>query len=253
SPNHPGGQCGLARATRADTDTDWSFGSVYEVDVRTANDEHYHSAYWTPNGVVISRGDGPVRNMLSLWTCDDWDNYATANWTEYRGQGLGADDALPAIGRQPVGGCAHGSDTNKFYVGSDLDYDPIAEVTVPSTPTDGLSLRWIWGAHWAGRDRDNANKMTGWLSFTPHRNTPESPIVTGGTPNPVDEPDEASAGRVIVSLDGGTFAPIARLPSTTLSQNPIFQFGDDIVTLPKGESSDYAFSIPVPDTIHRLT
>ncbi len=120
-----GGQVGIIEATRADIDSDWSFGDIFKIPFEKEEDGvHFHTAAWTPRGVVLAMGDGNGLNENVLFTCDDWDDYTeSSNWTVVRrayGSGeYGGVDPEHGYANQ-WGGCVpHATDINKVIVGGD--------------------------------------------------------------------------------------------------------------------------------------
>lgn len=144
-----GGQWGIIEATRSDTGSDWVFGDIFKIPFeKEENGVHFHTAAWTPRGVVLAMGDGNGLNENVLATCDDWDDYTEAsNWTIVRraygsGEFSGVD---PEHGyANQWGGCVPSSTSiNKVIVGGDNVSAAIYSMEVLADLT--LEFQPLWG------------------------------------------------------------------------------------------------------------
>ena len=54
----------------------WQDGEFFLIDEHVEDGTHFHTAAWTPRGVVVAMGDASARNENILYTCANWDDYA---------------------------------------------------------------------------------------------------------------------------------------------------------------------------------
>jgi len=244
-----GGQVFLFDATRPDTRTAWSFGEFYLIDEHVEQDTHFHTAAWTPRGVVVAMGDGDALNENILHTCLDWDDYANPfNWTKHdRVYGAGTHPDLPAgTTANQFGGAVPGRDPNRFLVGADVSAGGVYECTVPEDPDEGLTFTRLWGEHWA--DGVSGGHIALWF----HKPAPERSrrSVTRINPNVLPGDVSLDAARVIYSDDDVSFTTVARLPTTLHRSSFVALHGDDILLFNRSggvnPSPKGIWSIPAP-------
>jgi len=245
-----GGQVFLFEATRTAVDTAWQFGEFFLIDEHVEDGTHFHTAAWTPRGVVLSMGDGEDQNENLLYTCADWGDYANpSHWTKHeRAYGAGTHPDQPAgtVANQFVG-AAPGRDPNRVLVGGDVQGGGVYECTVPEDPAEQLTFTRLWGEHWTNAD-DTAGHVALWF----HKPAPErsSRSVTVSRPNRVDVAVQRDAARVVYSDDDRNFMTVARLPSTLGPGQFPALYGDEILLfnwLGSG-SPQGIWSIPAPGT-----
>lgn len=251
-PPKVGGQLGLCKATRADVDSNWTFGDVVEIthfdtaDPPGNNGEQYQSGYWIPFGVIVSKGDGDLRNKLEIWTPDDgFDNYETTAWTKLTLFGFNInDDGLGSVGFHAGGGTPYYGDVNRLIMGSDVNYSPIFDLVFASAID--FSIRPMWGAHFSD-DSDS-----GWDCFRLQAPGPErQPYVAGwGFPQGSSNPNSR-----IVLVKGEYGAVVGRAQTDLGAANhPCFMYGSTaIVSLHRGTTgSVVAMSRPDIKTVRPL-
>ncbi len=244
-----GGQVFLVEATRPDTRTAWSFGEFYLIDEHVEEGTHFHTAAWTPRGVVVAMGDGEALNENVLHTCTDWNDYANPfNWTKHdRVYGAGTHPDLPAgTTANQFGGAVPGRDPNRFLVGADVNAGGVYECTVPEDPDEGLVFTRLWGEHWT--DGESFGHVALWF----HKPAPERSTrsVTRVSPNVLPTDIGLDAARVIYSDDDVHFTTVARLPTTLHRQSYVALHGDDILLFNRAggvnPSPKGIWSIPAP-------
>jgi hypothetical protein len=252
TPDKDGGQGAVMRATRLDADSAWTYGGIYvfkdfEPDPADAGDEQFHSAGWTPNGVILIRGDGQAENEIELHTCSDWDDYTTSgNWTEYEGHGSNSSDEINAsYASNPGAPCACSYDNNRLFVGSDTMYESVIAIDVPETPSDqGLSLTRIHGympAH-------GAVGNNGWIVFRLQRNAPEKGGPISSIQYPQDVAGDESQARIIASTDDRRFANLAILPTTNNVLSSVCHpwAASHVLQWPRGATADNIHALDIP-------
>ena len=244
-----GGQVFLVEATRPNTQTAWSFGEFYLIDEHVEDGTHFHTAAWTPRGVVVAMGDGDALNENILYTCADWDDYANPfNWTKHdRAYGAGTHPDLPAgTTANQFGGAVPGRDPNRFLVGADVNAGGVYECTVPEDPDEGLVFTRLWGEHWT--DGESFGHIGLWF----HKPAPERSTrsVTRVSPNVLPADIGLDAARVIYSDDDVHFTTVARLPTTLHRRSYVALHGDDILLFNRAggvnPSPKGIWSIPAP-------
>jgi hypothetical protein len=245
-----GGQLFLFEATRTTVDTPWQFGEFFLIDEQIEDGTHFHTAAWTPRGVVLSIGDGEDHNENRIYTCADWGDYDNpSHWTKHdRAYGAGTypDQPSRTVANQFVG-AAPGREPNTVLVGGDVQGGAVYECTVPADPAEQLTFTRLWGEHWTNAD-DTAGHMTLWF----HKPAPErsSRSVTVSRPNRVDVAVQREAARILYSDDDRNFMTVARLPSTLHPGQFPTLYGDEILLCNwRGFGSPQGiWSIPAPTT-----
>ncbi len=223
-----GGQVFLFDATRSDTEESWSFGELFLIDEHVEDDTHFHTAAWTPRGVVVALGDGSARNENILYTCANWDDYTNPfNWMTYdRAYGAGTHPDQPAgtVANQ-FGGAVPGRDQNHFLVGADVQSGGVFECAVPDDPREGLTFTRLWGAEWSGGDTG------GHVALWFHKPAPERShrSVTRIFPNNLEWWEAIDGARIVYSDDDMNFMTVARLPSSLKHNAFVALHGDDIL------------------------
>ena len=244
-----GGQVFLVEATRPDPKTAWSFGEFFLIDEHVEDGTHFHTAAWTPRGVVVAMGDADALNENILYTCADWDDYANPfNWTKYdRAYGAGTHPDLPAgTTANQFGGAVPGRDPNRFLVGADVSAGGVYECTVPEDPDEGLVFTRLWGEH--STDGASFGHIALWL----HKPAPERSTrsVTRVSPNALAADVAHDAARVIYSDDDVNFMTVARVPTTSHRRSYVALHGDDILLFNRAggvnPSPKGIWSIPAP-------
>ncbi|MAV55040.1 MAG: hypothetical protein CMJ28_03705 [Phycisphaerae bacterium] len=130
-PEPHGGQCFLVRATRSARGDAWSFGQTHLVR-ELLGEMHFHSAGWTPNGLLLSIGDTAEHNAVEWLRCADWDDYSNPDqWTVERVQGMERSDLGSAPAFQ-FWGVAPGAHANSLLLGADIDDGALYEATLNS-------------------------------------------------------------------------------------------------------------------------
>lgn len=233
-----GGQVGIIEATRTNDSTEWSFGAIFKIPFEEETDGvHFHSAVWTPRGVVVSMGDTVSLNENILCTCSDWDDYTTGgNWTiirrAYGSTDFSGTDPEHGYGNQWAGGIPHPTDINKVIVGGDNVASGIYELEVLADNT--LSYAPLWG-YLPGNDAQG-HVCLGMSGPGPERHRP----ILGRC---VQQQDSGTLhAPLVVSTDGVTFAAVARTPSTGIASNNFRIHGDHI----------YSFNLGGTSSIHKL-
>jgi len=223
-----GGQVFLFDATRSDPDESWSFGEFFLIDEHVEDNTHFHTAAWTPRGVVVALGDASDRNENILYTCANWDDYANPfNWMTYdRAYGAGTHPDQPAgtVANQ-FGGAVPGRDQNHFLVGADVQSGGVFECTVPEDPREGLTFTRLWGEEWSGGDTG------GHVGLWFHKPAPERShrSVTRIFPDNLEWWEAIDGARIVYSDDDLNFMTVARLPSSLKHNAFVALHGDDIL------------------------
>lgn len=244
-----GGQVFLFDAMRPDTQTPWSFGEFFLVGEHVEDGTHFHTAAWTPRGVVVAMGDTSARNENILYTCANWEDYANPfNWiTHERAYGAGTHPDQPAgsVALQ-FGGAVPGRDPMHFLVGADANGGGVYECSVPEDPAEGLTFTRLWGEHWT--DGASGGHVALWF----HKPAPERSrrSVTRVSPQTLPADVALQAARIVYSDDDVNFMTVARLPSTTHRQSYVALHGDDILLFNRSGGTNPApkgiWSMPVP-------
>ncbi|MCH2151391.1 MAG: hypothetical protein MK075_07130, partial [Phycisphaerales bacterium] len=119
-PDPHGGQCFLVQARRESRGDAWSFGDTMVVR-ELLGDMHFHSAGWTPHGLLLSIGDTAEHNAVEWLRCDDWDRYNEPDqWTVERVQG----EVRSELGSAPAfqfWGVAPGANPDALLLGGDVN------------------------------------------------------------------------------------------------------------------------------------
>ncbi len=247
----PGGQVFLFDATRPDAATPWSFGELVLIDEHVEDGTHFHTAAWTPRGVVAALGDTSDKNENILYTCADWDDYANPfMWMKHdRAYGAGTHPDEPALtAANQFAGAVPGRDPTHFLVAGDVQGGGVYECEVPEDPADGLTFTRLWGEHWA--DDVTGGHVGVWF----HKPAPprDSRSVTRVFPAGVGWVQQNHAARVLYSDDDTNFMTIARLPSTLHHGAYVVLHGDEIVLFHRNGSGNQTptgiWSMPAPVT-----
>ena len=203
-PDPQGGQCFLVQATRESRGDAWSFGETIMVR-ELLGDMHFHSAGWTPNGLLLGIGDTAEHNAVEWLRCADWERYDELDqWTVERVQG----DMRSDLGSAPAfqfWGVAPGATTNSLLLGGDINEGAVYEATVHNQmpPT----FRRLAGTHPGGRS--NLTHVVGVI----RRPAPEvSTKVVSRSFNPADW--SGHFGRIFASEDAIHFANIGQHPES---------------------------------------
>jgi hypothetical protein len=203
-----GGQCGIFRARRAHVGAAWTIDPLVEIHSSWQNEgEHFHVAGWTPNGVVLAIGDG-TKSRVALLKCADWASYADlSNWTVIpRWQGV-LDDGVTQVTCNQFWSCCPSNDPNRLLCGGDNVAGAILGLDVPAESDSPPVFEGLIGVQPAVLTDGLSGNTVSWLQ----RTTPETegPIVARQILDPWGH-DKYT--RVLLSLDGDSFATVARLP-----------------------------------------
>ncbi|MAB73171.1 MAG: hypothetical protein CMJ54_11780 [Planctomycetaceae bacterium] len=203
-----GGQCGLFRVRRSSVDAPWELGPLYEVHSSWRSDnEHFHVAGWTPNGVTISIGDA-TKSRLVLAQCSDWEDYDDpANWTvipRWQGQ---LEDGVSQVTTNQFWSCCPGNHVNSLICGGDNVSSAVLDLEVPESGEQLPEFREMLGYQPSILASGNAGNTVSWL----HRSTPQTngPMVARQT---FEWSGNDSYSRILYSATGESFATVARLP-----------------------------------------
>ncbi|MHC4966215.1 MAG: hypothetical protein ACYTGE_15055 [Planctomycetota bacterium] len=249
-PSKKGGQVFLFEAARTAIDTAWQFGALFMIDEHVEDGTHFHTAAWTPRGVVAAMGDGVEQNENLLYTCTDWDAYDNpARWTKHErayGAGTHPDQPTGTAANQFVG-AAPGRHPNRVLVAGDLQGGSVYECTVPENPAEKLTFTRLWGEFWT-----SAADATGHLGLWFHRPAPErlSRAVSMTRPNGVTDDQKRAAARILYSDDALNFMTVARLPSTLHWEQFPTLYGEEILlgNWVGSGSPQGIWAIPAPET-----
>lgn len=237
----PGGQCGIFRATRASVGDVWSFGPLVEI-ARSWGivGEHFHVAGWTPNGVVLAVGDSEL-SRVSLLRCADWDHYdIEKNWTEIpRWQGTLPDGRLVSCNQ--FWSCCAGNHEKELLVGGDNVTGSVFTVDVPETGTEPPVFRRLIGDQGSRLvDGETANTVS-WMV----RDRPEIGGVVLGR-QVLDGGNSPLYSRVLQSVDGESFAAVARGPREMDRLAVPFFAGEEIGLMRFNTSGDPEVHVATP-------
>ena len=201
-PDPHGGQCFLVQATRSSRGEAWSFGETLMVR-ELLGDMHFHSAGWTPNGLLLSLGDTAEHNAVEWLRCADWDRYDDpAQWTVERVQGAMRSDLGSAPAFQ-FWGVAPGATINDLLLGGDINEGAVYEASMK--PEEPPTFRRLAGTHPGGPS--NLTHVVGVI----RRPAPEvSTKVVFRSFHPSDWTN--TFGRIFASEDGIHFANLGQLP-----------------------------------------
>jgi len=242
-----GGQCAILRATRADLGSDWSFGPIVlllEEFGQTA--VHYHAAAWTPNGVVLSRGDSNADNENVLFQCADWDDYGEpGNWTTTR-DAYGSRSPDNEYSFQWMGPQPHSSDLTRILVGADEGVSYGAVMTVAG---DGaISYKKSLGDFPQAVATEDVN------AFPSNKPAPEwsaRSVRCAAPAGPIGFVTQLA--RVLYADDDEHFAAVALWPSTSGVSSFVFLYGHRILMIPKGTGgSIYEAHAPAVEPVRGL-
>ncbi|MCP3902650.1 MAG: hypothetical protein GY715_03355 [Planctomycetes bacterium] len=240
-----GGQLFIVEATRASAAAEWSFGPTVPLYESIRDGEHFHSAGWTPRGVVLGIGDGQANSEVKLFTCSDWDAYDDlGNWTRHDGfHGVAAGDPGPELRiANQFWGCIPGHDLNTLIVGADLLSGSHLEITVPVDPADGATFTRLHGQEIGTGANSNLDFLIGeWM----HRPAPERSTAVVARVYHQAPSFGAKHSRILFSDDARNFTTIARVPTPTKSPVALL-YGDSVVV-------PYFNSFPGSVSIHRMT
>ena len=201
-PDPHGGQCFLVQATRESRGDAWSFGETVMVR-ELLGDMHFHSAGWTPHGLLLSIGDTAEHNAVEWLRCADWERYDEPDqWMVERVQG----DIRTDLGSAPAfqfWGVAPGATTNSLLLGGDINEGAVYEATMhhEMPPT----FRRLAGTHPGGTS--SLTHVVGVI----RRPAPEvSTKVVLRSFHPADW--SGSFGRIFASEDAVHFANLGQHP-----------------------------------------
>ena len=201
-PDPHGGQCFLVQARRESRGDAWSFGDTIMVR-ELLGDMHFHSAGWTPHGLLLSIGDTAEHNAVEWLRCDDWDRYNEPDqWTVERVQG----EVRSELGSAPAfqfWGVAPGANTDALLLGGDVNEGAVYEATLHNeTPP---TFRRLAGTHPGGGS--NLTHVVGVI----RRPAPEvSTNVVLRSFNPADW--TGTFGRIFASEDAVHFSNLGQFP-----------------------------------------
>jgi hypothetical protein len=244
----PGGQLFLVEASRSSVFADWSFGPSVQLYERVEDGTHFHSAAWTPNGVIVGIGDSTVRNEVKLFTCSDWDDYANPDrWTQhdrFHGAATYADEPSETPANQ-FWGCAPGRDLNTVLVGADEVGGALFEITVPENPADGAAFRRLFGQETGSSGTSPIGSNIG---AHIHRPAPEQSDRVLVRTFQIGSGLGAAHTRVWLSEDAEHFATIARLPTIAHRSSAPVLYGHTIVLPSRGTTpaNRGIWTMPVP-------
>ena len=236
-----GGQVGIIEATRPNEFTNWAFGTIYKIFEKEEDGNHFHTAAWTPRGVVLSMGDSPNLNENILFTCSDWDDYTNAsNWTTVR-KAYGSGEfggSLPEHGHaNPWAGAVPSlTDINKFLVGGDGSPAAVFEVEVLADNT--LTYTQLWGYLTGDTNRQ-------WVALDIHGSGERQ---TGVLARSQLNVGTALVTPLIYGNDDVSFASIAKMPSTCAPGSILRRHGTDAYALNLGGSRG-VYKMPLPGIV----
>ena len=201
-PDPHGGQCFLVQATRESKGEAWSFGETIMIR-ELLGDMHFHSAGWTPNGLLLSIGDTAEHNAVEWLRCGDWDRYNEPDqWTVDRVQGEVRSELGSARAFQ-FWGVAPGAHTNTLLLGADVNEGAVYEATLYEDAPPIFQR--LAGTHHGGDD--NLTHVVGVV----RRPAPEvSTKVVLRSFNPADW--SGTFGRIFASEDAVHFANLGQHP-----------------------------------------
>lgn len=219
----PGGQCGIFRAVRSRVGAAWTFGPLVEIARSWGTvGEHFHVAGWTPNGVVLAVGDSEL-SRVSLLRCSDWSEYEVmTNWTETpRWQGDLPDGRLVSCNQ--FWSCCAGNDDRHLLVGGDNVTGSVFSLDVSEKGSEPPRFTRLFGDQGSRlADGETANTVSWMVRERPEI---EGPITARQVLDGVSSPQYS---RVLQSLDGESFAAVARVPTDVDRLAVPFPAGDEI-------------------------
>ena len=241
-----GGQLGVIEATRADVSSPWVWGGFQFVYEKSEDGNHFHTAAWTPNGIILAQGDGSVTNENILCVCSDWDNYLDDdNWTiinkvygsgEYSG-------VYPehGISNQWAGACPSRFDVNTFICGSDVTVEALWKCKVNSNNTIDYDSLWGFLA---------AEDLQAYVALDLHGPSKEiqnGVVITPQNQREVNSPESNTTLQVpiIYGTNDSDFTPIARMPETLTGSSLCRIHGSDVYVFNLGGTGGiYKMALP---------
>jgi len=251
SPLSIGGECGIIEATRADIDSSWVFGGLYHIFEKIETQVHFHTAAWTPRGVVLSQGDGETLNETRLFTCDDWDDYENdAQWTQLDknyGSGNYAGQPENAKANQWAGSSPSRIDPNKFFCASDVTPHGLWACTVEADLTQ--HYKELWGYPFS----NDINHHVALEFSGPCKEI--QPGMCFSTQNQLAGASSALATKIIAGTEETGFACIARHPAGSSPSSFAKIYGDDVYLFNLGGAGPeiYKMTRPHIETIQGLS
>lgn len=216
SPQKPGGQAMLFRATRPSIGGTWAVQPVALVDNRYQTDAaaayttmHYHSAgvclkHAGELHLIVAKGDTDCSGLVRLICSDPADYTDAGNWTRQANfHGLADQSAtVGAIGNQGAGMCP-GPTFGDILMGSDESESGLYRIEVPASHSAKATITGLWGRYF---QTGNRYPYSLWcVSPAPERGGPYIARVQtdgGGMPT-------TTSARVLYSRDGDRWYPIA--------------------------------------------
>jgi len=242
TPQLKGGQLAIIEATRENISDPWAFGGFQFIYEKLEDGVHFHTAAWTPRGVVLAQGDGADQNENVLATCSDWDDYTNdSNWTiinkAYGSGAYGGVYPQQGLANQWAGACPSKDDINSFMCGSDVTPKALWKCTVNADLT--ISYIPLWG-YMAGHDLNSyfALDLTG----------PSKEIQNGVaiTPQNLASFDTAPLRvPVVYGHDDENFTAIGRMPTTHVTSSLCKIHGTDVYLFNLGGTSSI-WKLPLP-------
>lgn len=240
SPASIGGQLGIIEATRANIDSVWVFGGLYHIYEKIETQVHFHSAAWTPRGVVLAQGDGALLNENPLFTCDDWDNYEDDDeWTKLEknyGSGEYAGPPEHNYSNQWAGSSPSRLDHNAFFCGSDVDPQGLWKCEVSAA----LTQRYV--GQWGYTHGDDLNDHLA-LEFS----GPSKEIQPGMCCAIRNQLSSTTLrGKVVYGTEEEGFCAIARMPAGIGTSGLCKIYADQVYAFNRGGPGPSLYRIPQP-------
>ena len=244
------GECYLARASRSANTDAWTvqWGLIYQDSSDGTANRHFHSAGWTPRGLILSIGDNADNSEVKLFTApsDDWSTLtysdtepaATLTKTDawHGGDGI--------TGNQWVGACV-GKDINTLLVGGDETTNLIYEITIPESPASEVPP--FHGVYGWKPEMDGAATGKRHIGLYCKRPAPErnTDVLWQG----YHETDESQDRRLLYSPNAQNFCTMARIPTLHPTSSPFDIYKGKAVSLANytGAGVSGLFSMPIPE------
>lgn len=240
TPSSIGGQLGIIEATRTNINSPWVFGGLYHIYEKTETTVHFHSAAWTPRGVVLAQGDGTTLNENPIFSCSDWDDYDNAsNWTHHtKNFGAGEYGSMPEHSRanQWAGSSPSRINQNKFFCGSDVAPHGLWSCEVLAGPLQ----RYV--ELWGYVPGDDLNDHLALEFSGPSKEIQRGmccSIQSSLTPTPLRT-------KIIYGTENQGFACIARHPAGVNPGGYAKIYGDDVYVFNLGGSGPAIYKIAQP-------
>jgi len=249
------GECYLIRASRTGGNEAWIFqwGLVYQdaSDGPFGVNRHFHSAAWTPNGLIVAIGDTAPNSEVILFTpMTDWSllTYsASSPLSLIRTNAFHGGDGLSSetiVGNQFAGACP-GKDINTVLVGGDEANSLLYEITITSSSvTDGALFKSVYGYQ-----PEHNGRVQHHISLMLKRPSPEKStrVISTGYIGRFGDPRYR---RLLYSPDAENFFNVARVPAKHLTSSPFDIYHSKIISLENAASDPGSprglLSMPLP-------